>query len=258
MAKISPCFKKTFVFFNSLFAIFGIVIFILGLVLQQYVEEVNGLYATIILYVIGSVMFIFAVLGAYGAYKESKCALIVFFILMCLATAGVLRFAIPVAVSRLQILSVVNNSFNSALPLTKDMEHALNPIQEHFHCCGLLNGYKDWKDEVPESCNCVDAVDEHDTCERINSNYLFQNIYMNRGSEGRRFWSQPCGPVILKYLDKILTIMMGVFFSLAALAILGGLMSLFMIIRVGAPTQTQLPSLSLSYQPPKYSEVVNY
>ncbi|MCI4388874.1 hypothetical protein PGIGA_G00091120 [Pangasianodon gigas] len=255
MAKISPCFKRTFVFFNSLFAISGIVIFILGLVLQQYVEEVNGLYATVTLYVIGSVIFIFAVLGAYGAYKESKCALIVFFILMCLATAGMLRIAIPVAISRVQIISGVREYFNTELPLTKDKEQALNPLQAHFHCCGLRNGYKDWKDEVPESCNCVNA-DEHDTCERINN--LFQNIYMNHGLEGRRVWSQPCGPMIIQYLDKILTIMMGVFFCLAALAILGGLMSLSMIIRVSAPAQAQLPSLSLSYQPPKYSEVVNY
>ncbi|KAB5542068.1 hypothetical protein PHYPO_G00087200 [Pangasianodon hypophthalmus] len=258
MAKISPCFKWTFVFFNTLFAIFGIVIFVLGLVLQKYVEEVNGLYAAITLYVIGSVIFIFAVLGAYGAHKESKCALIVFFILMCLATAGMLRIAIPVAVSRVQIIATVSEYFNTELPLTKDKEQALNPLQAYFHCCGLRNGYKDWKDEVPESCNCVNADEQHDTCERINSNYLLQNIYMNRGLEGRRVWSQPCGPVIVKYLDKILTIMMSVFFCLAALAILGGLMSLSMIIRISAPAQAQLPSLSLSYQPPKYSEVVNY
>lgn len=39
--------------------------------------QLNSLYAVIILYVIGSVIFIIAVLGAFGAYKENKCALIV-------------------------------------------------------------------------------------------------------------------------------------------------------------------------------------
>lgn len=40
--------------------------------------------------------------------------------------------------------------------------------------------------------------------------------------------------------------------------ILGGLMSLAMIIRVCACPETQLPSFPLSYKPPKYTEVINY
>lgn len=42
-----------------------------------FFRQPNGLHGVILLYVIGSVIFIIAVLGAYGAYKESKCALIV-------------------------------------------------------------------------------------------------------------------------------------------------------------------------------------
>ncbi|XP_053364235.1 tetraspanin-8-like [Clarias gariepinus] len=89
MAKISSCFKWTFVFFNSLFAIFGVLIIALGLYTQQYAKEVPLKKATdlerkvnfrtgvIALYVIGSFVFCFSVLGAYGAHKESKCELIV-------------------------------------------------------------------------------------------------------------------------------------------------------------------------------------
>ncbi|GAA6074489.1 tetraspanin-8-like, partial [Tachysurus ichikawai] len=40
--------------------------------------------------------------------------------------------------------------------------------------------------------------------------------------------------------------------------ILGGLMSLMMIITINIPTISQMPAMALSYQPPKYSEVVNY
>ncbi|TSZ83244.1 hypothetical protein Baya_13764 [Bagarius yarrelli] len=40
MSKISPCFKKTFIFFNALFAICGIVIFASGLFLHQFIEEI--------------------------------------------------------------------------------------------------------------------------------------------------------------------------------------------------------------------------
>lgn len=24
-----------------------------------------------------------------------------------------------------------------------------------MHCCGLFNGYTDWNEQVPESCNCI-------------------------------------------------------------------------------------------------------
>ncbi|KAI5094239.1 hypothetical protein C0J45_15963 [Silurus meridionalis] len=74
----------------------------------------------------------------------------------------------------------------------------------------------------------------------------------------------PCVDVIIYYVEKLLSIFLGLMFGLAALAILGGMMSFGMIIRVSAldpsPSQfsSQFPSLPLSYSPPKYSEVVNY
>ncbi|KAM9467906.1 tetraspanin-8-like isoform 1-T2 [Clarias gariepinus] len=239
MAKISSCFKWTFVFFNSLFAIFGIVIIVLGLLGQPYAEEPNARTGVIVFYVIGSIIFCIAVLGAYGAHKESKCALIVFFILMCLATAGMLRFAIPLASARPEIYSILRDHFKTESNLTEDQERALNPIQEHFHCCGLFNGYRDWRGKVPDSCNCVNP-NADDTCEMMSS---------------RSVWSKPCGILITEY---VMVITMAVLFSLAALAILGGLMSLAMIIRVCACPETQLPSFPLSYKPPKYTEVINY
>ncbi|KAM9467905.1 tetraspanin-8-like [Clarias gariepinus] len=255
MAKISPCFKWTFVFFNSLFAIFGIVIIVLGLIGQPYVES-DAMAGLILLYVTGSIIFCIAVLGAYGAHKESKCALIVFFILMCLATAGMLRIAFPLAFNHKQMSSYVSEYLKKEITLTKDQEHALKPIQEHFHCCGLFNGYKDWRDEVPESCSCVNP-NADDTCERIMTS-PFKSPWKYSNYESRRVWSKSCGPIMMEYIDYLLIVIMAVFFSLAALAILGGLMSLAMIIRVSAPSETQLPSFPLSYKPPKYSEVVDY
>ncbi|XP_053505955.1 tetraspanin-8 [Ictalurus furcatus] len=257
MAKISPCFKKIFIFFNSLFAIFGIVVFVLALLAHQFVNEPNGLHGVILLYVIGSVIFIIAVLGAYGAYKESKCALIVFFTVMCLATIGMLRIAVPMAASQQELISAVRQQFGTKDVFTKDVEKALDSIQAHLQCCGL-NGYEDWKDQVPVSCNCVNEHGPSGECKKITSRKSYQSFWQDRGSESRMVWSQPCGPIIIEYLDKLITIVMGVLFGLATLAILGGLMSLAMIVRVSAPeTAIHLSSFPLSYQPPKYSEVVN-
>ncbi|KAF5907900.1 tetraspanin-8-like, partial [Clarias magur] len=201
MAKISPCFKGTFVFFNSLFAIFGIVIIVLGLLVQEYAKEPNGRNGVIGMYVVGSLTFCFAVLGAYGAHKESKFALIMFFILMCLATAGTLHTAISLAIARPKINSIFRERFNTISFFTKDQEHVLNAFQERFHCCGLFNGYRDWQDEVPDSCNCVNP-NADDTCEMI-------------PESSQSVWSQPCGLIFIEY---VLVIMIAVCFSLAALA----------------------------------------
>ncbi|KAK3518195.1 hypothetical protein QTP70_033891 [Hemibagrus guttatus] len=254
MAKISPCFKKTFIFFNALFAIFGIVLFAFALVGQHFVEEDNSKTGVIVLYVAGSLIFLFSILGVYGAYRESKCALCVFFSIMCLATGGMLRIAIPLAANRAQIRSEVQ-AYLQTSTITADMKHALNVMQLNFECCGLSRGYKDWNGDVPESCNCEDS-DSTDKCtsvERVNMNDWYRSE-----TKSQRVWSKPCEPLMVAYLDKIINFTLALFFSFAALAILGGLMSLMMIITINTPTSSQMPGFPLSYQPPKYSEVVNY
>ncbi|GAA6102627.1 tetraspanin-8-like [Tachysurus ichikawai] len=216
MAKINSCFKKTFIFFNAIFAIFGVIIFGMALFGQQYAEEENTMTGVILLYVIGSGIFIISVLGVFGAYKENKCALIMFFAIMCLMTGGMLRVAIPIAVHRAEIHSAVQEYLKTTKALNKDMQHALNTVQELFMCCGLSNGYQDWQGEVPESCNCKGSYSP-DMCESVLTNV--QNLWYTSESTSRRVWSKPCGPVITEYLDKLFTITLAVFFTFAALAV---------------------------------------
>ncbi|KAK2832551.1 hypothetical protein Q7C36_016013 [Tachysurus vachellii] len=256
MAKINSCFKKTFIFFNALFAIFGIIIFGVALFGRQYAEDANTMTGVIFLYVVGSGIFIISVLGVFGAYKESKCALIMFFVIMCLMTGGMLRVAIPIAVNRAELRSAVQEYLKSPSAMTKEIKHALISMQAHFKCCGLSNGYQDWQGEVPESCNCEGSYSP-DMCKSVLTN-VNKNLRYISESTSQRVWSKPCGPVFIEYLDKIFNISLAMFFTLAALAILGGLMSLMMIIKISNPSISQMPPMALSYQPPKYSEVVNY
>ncbi|KAI5617337.1 leukocyte surface antigen CD53 [Silurus asotus] len=153
MAKINPCFKKIFITFNALFAILGVVIFSLAIIGHRYTSQIPNMYGVIALYVIGSIMFIFSCLGVFAAYKESKWALIVFFVLMCVTTIILLRVAVPTAISKPEFISTVKDEFRK-MSLTKDMVPAFDIIQSSFHCCGLSNGYRDWNGQIPESCNC--------------------------------------------------------------------------------------------------------
>ncbi|KAF5907901.1 tetraspanin-8-like, partial [Clarias magur] len=153
----------------------------------------------IALYVTGSIVFCIAVLGAYGAHKESKCTLIVFFIIMCLVTASMLCIAIQLALNHTEMRSLIGEYIKQEMMRTEDQKQELSRFQERNHCCRLFNGSRDWRDEVPDSCNCVNK-NADDTCETVSS---------------RSVWSKKCGPILTEY---VLVFLMAVLFSLPALA----------------------------------------
>ncbi|XP_072528855.1 tetraspanin-8-like isoform X2 [Salminus brasiliensis] len=255
MAKINPCFRRTFVFFNVLFAILGVVFIGLGLMahFQLREEEGNKLTGVICMVVVGAVIFILSVLGAYGAQKENKNVLIAFFVIMCMGTIVLLRLAIPVAMSRNEVIPMLEKEFQTLVPLNKadkDFQHTLQYFQEQANCCGLFNGYQDWGNDVPASCDCADV--EPDQCRLItqtNNNYLIS-------IKNRKVYSQPCGPLIMGYINTGLNIALGVLFGFGSLAMLAAVMSLVMIIRITAPIPSPPPIFALDYKPPKYSELI--
>ncbi|TMS02925.1 CD81 antigen [Larimichthys crocea] len=83
MSQINVCLKRLFTVFNIFFAIIGGVIISLALLSQVLTNIEDGeslegrTTGLIVLYVVGSVTMVIAILGAYGAHKESKVSLIV-------------------------------------------------------------------------------------------------------------------------------------------------------------------------------------
>ncbi|XP_066526061.1 tetraspanin-8-like [Hoplias malabaricus] len=255
MASLNPCFKKTFVFFNILFAIFGLVILGLAIVghLQPYDDQDSHKFTGVIVLVIfGSVTFIVAVLGAYGAHKENKNVLIAFFVLMCAGSIILLRIAIPMAINRDEVMSVTRQELEKLPPLdhtSSDFKKTMDFVQEQIKCCGLFKGYQDWGSNVPDSCNCQST--EVDECQEITT-YGYLGEYL----KPRMVYTQPCGFIFMEYLDMIFAVTLGLLFGFAALAILGTVMSLAMILRITSPTVSPPAVFSLSPHPPKYSELI--
>ncbi|XP_004564904.1 tetraspanin-8 [Maylandia zebra] len=259
MAQINTCLKRTFIIFNIFFAIVGGVIISLAL-LAQFSTSIqeggnlegrdSGLFS---LYIMGAIIMVLAILGAYGAHKESRVALIVFLVCMVLGCLVMFKYAVPVAIMRPQIEGIMENKFRMFLPLdenSRDMKNMADNIQKIFHCCGLFS-YKDWNN-IPESCKCNLEEEEEGKCQTVGYRSL-----MERSTS---IYTQTCFPIIMHYFLLGFDIVLGVFFTLAILALLGTILSSAMIHQMRYPNRPPIlltvPTV-LSTSPPKYEELYN-
>ncbi|XP_072233731.1 tetraspanin-8-like [Leuresthes tenuis] len=259
MAQVNCCLKRIFTVFNIFFAIVGGVIIGLTL-LSQIVTNAEGggnlegrTTGLIGLYIVGAATMMIAILGAYGAHKESKVSLIVFLVCMVIGSLLMLRVGVPAAIARPELEGVLEEKFRQFLPLDKASEEAqdmANSLQLHLHCCGLFS-YTDWEDSIPDTCTCTPIVE--DDCKAIHLTELYR--YRTKS-----IYSKPCFPIIMRYVHMVADILLGVVFFLAALALLGMILSSIMIHQMRHPNRAvvllNIPTI-FSSPPPKYQELNN-
>ncbi|XP_036005040.1 23 kDa integral membrane protein [Fundulus heteroclitus] len=260
MAHINSCLKRTFIGFNLLFAVIGLLIIGLTMLCQIYTsaeeEESmeNRTTGLIGLYIMGAVTMMLGLLGAYGAYREHKVSLIVFLVCMIIGALVMIRGGIPTAITRPQIEGMLEQKFREFLPLNSasfQVKNMADTLQTKMHCCGLFS-YTDWNGDIPASCLCsMEEEEEGYECKRISYNYLMQamNIY-----------SKPCFPILIRYVLLFADVMLGVFFTLAALAVLGMILSSIMIHQLRHPNRAPLIlgiHTIFTPGPPKYEELHN-
>ncbi|KAM4569497.1 tetraspanin-8-like [Odontesthes bonariensis] len=259
MAQINCCLKRIFTVFNIFFAIVGGVIIGLAL-LSQIVTNAEGggnlegrTTGLIGLYVLGSATMVIAILGAYGAHKESKVSLIVFLVCMVIGSLMMLRAGIPAAIARPQLEGVLEEKFRQLLPLDKasdEVQEMADSMQLSLHCCGLFS-YTDWEDNIPDSCQCTPVEDYE--CRMVRLTDLYRR-------NSKSIYSKPCFPIIMRYVHLGADILIGVVFFLAALALLGMMLSSIMIHQMRHPNRSvvllNVPTI-FSAAPPKYQELNN-
>ncbi|KAK9298687.1 hypothetical protein QLX08_008055 [Tetragonisca angustula] len=149
--------------FNFIFAVCGLGILTLGVIVHLRVTEVtdhidtNLTFPSITLIVIGSIIFIISFFGCCGAIRESHCMIITFasfllFILLVQVAVGVYAFV------------VVKNS-DKQIDITKDYQklfdsynetgnkEIIDLVQSSLQCCGVIspNDYKGIR-PIPPSC----------------------------------------------------------------------------------------------------------
>uniref|UniRef100_UPI00358EC803 CD63 antigen-like n=1 Tax=Myxine glutinosa TaxID=7769 RepID=UPI00358EC803 len=163
--------------FNLLFWLSGLVLIIIGAVVQAKVGSSGelghdvGSGAPILLIVVGSVIFIVAFFGCCGAVRESRCMLGTFIGLLVIILVVEIAAAIAAFVYKDRVKGLVDTELKKSLdsyPTKK--KKLIDDLQHDMQCCGA-QGYKDYEDlpkwttktDVPASC-CLDM--SNSTCNK--------------------------------------------------------------------------------------------
>ncbi|XP_068023548.1 tetraspanin-8 [Melanerpes formicivorus] len=123
-----------------------------------------------------------------------------------------------------QTLQESVKSLQSTSEDSKAIREKFQEFEETSHCCGLLNGPKDWGNNfyVPlggkKVCECDSEDSSTDLCTYYQDRYIYKKT---------------CGEVIIKYLKDHLLIIMGIAFGLAVVEILGLGFSMSLYCQIG-------------------------
>ncbi|XP_009466421.1 PREDICTED: tetraspanin-1 [Nipponia nippon] len=133
---------------------------IFGTISSSIMQVVNVSYFLI---VIGSILLVIGFLGCYGAQKESKCLLMMFFsvvlIIFIAEVAAAVVALVYTGLAETLLTAVVTPLLKEKYGKDKSLTHIWNVTMTEIHCCGL-NNYTDftsspWLEEhgtYPESC----------------------------------------------------------------------------------------------------------
>jgi len=131
-------FKRTLIFINSVFLIFGILLITFGIAALVKLNTLSALIDTGIpigVIVLGTFVFFLSFLGCLGSWLENRSILLVY--LGIIAILIVVEVAIGLATYQRRSSSVVIQQLDKAWELTTDKDR--NFFQSQFKCCGFDN-----------------------------------------------------------------------------------------------------------------------
>ncbi|XP_030624669.1 CD63 antigen [Chanos chanos] len=161
------CVKFLLFFFNFIFWLCGLALIILGVLVQVALHNTlvikgpSSSTAPLVLIIVGVVIFFIAFFGCCGAWKESRCMVTMFAILLSLIIIIEIGTAIAGYIFRGKLNDVVENSFKDMINqynnASSDYKKTVDDMQQQLRCCGVHNS-SDWlnfkpdKKSVPDSC----------------------------------------------------------------------------------------------------------
>ncbi|XP_039891935.1 tetraspanin-8-like isoform X1 [Simochromis diagramma] len=251
MAQINICLKRIFTVFNIFFMVVGGVAIVLALWCQFFMN-IRGGYnlegrATklFILFIVGCITIMITMLGAYGAHKENKVALITSLVYTVIGCWLMLITGIQAAIIHPQLRGIGVETFSELVPLDKSSTYVRNmteDIQKQFHCCGLFS-YKDWEN-IPDSCVCSQEEEKEGKCQTVKNNtFMLQR---------KSVYTKTCFPTIMDHIQFHYNIILVVSFTLAILALLGVILSSIMVYHL---YRFNSHTMMILTRPPKYNEM---
>lgn len=146
---------------NGLILLGSLVVFGLGLWIiidNSFANELLGtnLFAGAVYVLTGTALLSIAtaVLGYFGAIREVKCLLLMYFIILFIIFVTMLIGGILGYVFREKVVFTMKQEMTSTIRLydsRKFVKRAWDETQERLRCCGV-DYFRDWKGRVPESC----------------------------------------------------------------------------------------------------------
>ncbi|XP_012671409.1 leukocyte surface antigen CD53-like [Clupea harengus] len=164
------CLKYTMCFANFLFFVCGAALFGFGIFMMTQAKfssmlpSLPFMSVTNILFITGIIITCVSFLGFLGAYKENRCLLITFFILLFIVMLIELAGACILLVYERDIDRLIEKDLRQSLSEARGADNTtVSPIasewytfQRTFECCGVKN-VTDWMPPVPASCCVKDA-----------------------------------------------------------------------------------------------------
>ncbi|XP_011192839.1 CD63 antigen [Zeugodacus cucurbitae] len=171
------CVKFITFFCNLLFALSGLLILIVGAMVQlnyaHYSNFVSNHIWTvpIILIIVGATIAFICFLGCCGALKENSCMILSFAILAVIIFLFEIGLGIAGYVKHASLSDIMEEQFNSTMKEyneRKENRDAWSLLQSEMDCCGTF-GPKDWvpifhNSSLPPACCAVINLNEAQDC----------------------------------------------------------------------------------------------
>lgn len=216
--------------FNLVFAISGIGIITAGaVVLSDSVDfhhfASNDLIGPpIVLIVAGSVVFLIAFLGCFGAIRESYKLLIAFAGLLIVIFVLELAAGIAAAVYKGDFEESLKKTLHASMANYTNSQvekYAWDNLQMKFKCCGI-DQPTDWQIPpalYPRACCYEDHDDDHS--KRPDNEVMKSDSYCSRSDYGRYVYSKGCYQKLKDKIERNTKALIGVGIGIAFIQVVG-------------------------------------
>lgn len=166
---VSLCVKYTMFFIN--FLIWVVCVFMVAIGLWAFLDKYSTqgivrvqsafdiiLDLSIVLMVVGGVIFILSCTGCVGALRENTCLLNIYSMVVTVLLLGeialaIVAFIFPDRVFE-QAKAVLSKEIIEKYRDDANLQNLVDFIQKEFQCCGLSDrGYKDWNQNMYFNCS---------------------------------------------------------------------------------------------------------
>ncbi|KAK0174437.1 hypothetical protein PV327_010206 [Microctonus hyperodae] len=181
--------KYLLFFFNMIFLLSGVGIITAGAVVLSEVYPFNHflegrlLIPPIILIVVGTIIFLIAFLGCYGAIRENFIMLIAFAVALVIIFLIEMGIGVAAAVYKNDFPGILKKSLKDSLNRNSNADKlAWANIQRALQCCGV-ESKNDWDGIMPDETlprSCCPIVDDNSvsTCSQKSDNVFQEACFL--------------------------------------------------------------------------------